>query len=100
MFSQVCVSLYTVIAHMTITHDASDLTVQGHYPRPPAPTAVLGPIPSSNIWCHWRPFQTCSFGNLMGGHLVEAIETKARTASKCTSYLFSFSFRTEKKWPK
>ena len=76
MFSQVwvhvCVSLSTVGANVTITHDPSDLTVQGPYLRPPdspcpaAPTAVLGPIPSSNIWCHWRPFQTCSFGNLMG----------------------------------
>ena len=48
MCACVCVSLPTGRADVTITHDAFDLIVGSR-------TSVLGPSPSSNIWCHRRP---------------------------------------------
>ena len=68
MFSQVC-----VCPHVSITHDALNLTVQdtpGSAPSPPPRPKEIRPvdypIPQPTVVTsggnHWRPLQTCSFG--------------------------------------
>ena len=101
-YTSVCqpVCLSTWGPHVTITHDALDLTVQGSYPQksdlgPPAlPPAsdiwwssletcsnlfIWGP-PASDIW--WSSLETCSnlfifWGFSQKWHLVVAIEAHA-----------------------
>ena len=93
------------IAHDTITRDALDLNVQGPpQPWPPPrtsdlvppqpwpnpktselePPALAPPLPvtSSGDHDHWRPVQTCSFGDPPKEWHLVVTETEARTVSK------------------
>ena len=77
MFSQVCVCLSTGGGgpHVTITHDALALTVQGPswpWTPPDMGHGTPGPAPASDIW--WPSLETCS--NLfIGPHCTAPLQS-------------------------
>ena len=93
---------------MTITHAAFDLTVQGLLPLSPlalAPTPWTSDIspPALVPWTcgghHWRPVQTCSFGNPLStsGHiwwLKHVRFPSGRYASEWNVFLSIHKFKT------
>ena len=103
MFS--VVSVCSLGAHVTITHDALDLTVQG----PPAPALALpslGPpctdTPPQRLASHpllvtsggqdWRPVQTCSLEYLTPSSPVLTSVGYGREAGVYASYWNAFLF--------
>ena len=70
VFTCVCLSVHRG-PHLTITHDALGLTVQGPPPALPPPNIDMGPPQSHPLLVisgdhHWKPVQTCSFDDSTG----------------------------------
>ena len=76
-----CLSVHRKSPHVTITHDALYLAVQ----PPPLPDIRPGPpLLVISFGHHWRPVQTCSFGNTPPPQRYLVLITEARTVSKLT----------------
>ena len=79
------------VSHVTITNDTLDLTIQEEPIRPgPKPPDIRpgrsghSPLLMTSGGDHWRPVQTCSFGDPPKQHLVVATENEANMVSKQT----------------
>ena len=62
VFTDVCLSFCSGGSHVTITHDALDLTVHPPTDMGPHSTGTSPAVTSGGH--HWRPVQTCSLQNL------------------------------------
>ena len=88
MFSQESVCSRGGDPNVTITHGALDLA--GIYPPGKIRWGIHFPLPVTSGVDHWKPVQTCSFGDPPERHLVINTETYSFQVGKCYWNAFFF----------